>query len=255
MLVLTFEFDQWDRDVKDRLDVLGLGSDGRLIVGELKRGIAPDTTDVQAIKYAAMASRFTVETLTDRYRQYLMKYKNRAVTVQEAQAELDAHCDGQLTDESLRRPRIVLVAEGFSRTTTSSAVWLTEMGVKTSLVTFRAYRTPSGDLPDVPWTLEEITTFAETSGTIALALIDHLASRPGQEVANAEPKSLGYTAHQTAGASGSISRRARGQYGRANAPIGYSKASGIWKYVMNDDVASLWRPVRGLEIVEPTPES
>jgi hypothetical protein len=60
VMIVSFEFDRWASvggPQKDRLDVLGLGADGRLVVAELKRGAAPDTVDMQALKYAAMASR------------------------------------------------------------------------------------------------------------------------------------------------------------------------------------------------------
>jgi RecB family endonuclease NucS len=58
VMIVTFEFDKWSStsgEQKDRLDVLGLGKDGRIVVAELKRGRAPDTVDMQALKYAAMA--------------------------------------------------------------------------------------------------------------------------------------------------------------------------------------------------------
>src|SRR5262245_42684241 len=72
--VVGFEFNQWQssggtREL-DRLDVLGIDQDGRLVVAELKRDGAPDTVHMQAIKYAAMASRFTEETLVDTYRRF-----------------------------------------------------------------------------------------------------------------------------------------------------------------------------------------
>src|SRR5699024_12486810 len=61
VIVVAFEFDRWqdshgDRQ-RDRLDVLGLDSDGRLVLAELKRDKAPDTVEMQALKYAAMSSR------------------------------------------------------------------------------------------------------------------------------------------------------------------------------------------------------
>jgi hypothetical protein len=50
---------------RDRLDVLAFGSDGHLVVAELKRDTAPDTVEMQAIKDAAKASRFDLTTLAD----------------------------------------------------------------------------------------------------------------------------------------------------------------------------------------------
>src|SRR5215204_674397 len=73
LLVVTTEFDQWElraQRVEDRLDVLFLDSDGSPVVGELKRGEAPDTVDLQALKYAAYCSQLTVEQVVDLYRQY-----------------------------------------------------------------------------------------------------------------------------------------------------------------------------------------
>jgi RecB family endonuclease NucS len=64
--IVTYEFDRWvsgSGSHGDRLDLLGLAEDGRLVLAELKRDGAPDTVEMQAIKYAAYASRFGVETL------------------------------------------------------------------------------------------------------------------------------------------------------------------------------------------------
>jgi hypothetical protein len=49
----------------DRLDVLALDRSGRLVVAELKRDRAPDTVSMQALNYAAMVSRFSLDILTD----------------------------------------------------------------------------------------------------------------------------------------------------------------------------------------------
>lgn len=62
LLVITSECDRWSSArgrERDRLDVLALDPDGHLVVVELKRDEAPDTVELQAIKYAAYCSRFT----------------------------------------------------------------------------------------------------------------------------------------------------------------------------------------------------
>ena len=143
ILVVTFEFDRWwssGAAPADRLDVLGLGSDGRLVIAELKRDRAPDTVEMQAIKYAAMASRFTPETLSAHHARFLSQRGGSTVSEDEALQRLVAHA-GDLDVENLRRPRIVIVAGEYPPVVTATTVWLTEMGLDISLVQVRAYRT------------------------------------------------------------------------------------------------------------------
>ena len=141
--VVAFEFDRWQGTAsgereRDRLDVLGLDTDGRLVVAELKRDRAPSTVHMQAVSYAAMASRFTEEALVEHY----LAFRRRtdvAVDEDAARAELGDHA-GELDPVALRRPRIVLVAGEFPATVTASVVWLTEMGLDITIQRVQAYR-------------------------------------------------------------------------------------------------------------------
>ena len=142
--IVTFEFAAWqarDGRAADRLDLLGLDGDGRLLVAELKRGPAPDTVEMQAIKYAAFASRFTPETLADAHAAYLSRDTDEAVSTEDALARLVDHAGGELEPNLLRQPRIALMASGFSPQVTATAVWLNEMGVSVRLIEFNAYQT------------------------------------------------------------------------------------------------------------------
>ena len=108
--VITFEFDGIPTSAgasRDRLTVLGLGADARLVIAELKAARTPDT-EVSAIKYAAMASRILPETLADQYARFQSR-RQVPMTADEALADLQAHAP-DLSQESLRRPRIVLLA-------------------------------------------------------------------------------------------------------------------------------------------------
>ena len=165
--IVTFEFDAWwsrrGREA-DRLDLLGLDQDGYLVLAELKRGLAPDTVDMQAVKYAAFASRFTVQALAERHAEYLTKVGGELIAEDEARDRLEAHVGGELDPALLRRPRIVLVAERFPPQVTASAVWLTEMGMDVSLVEFKAYSTEH-DLVLVTsrtWPLADVEDFTVT---------------------------------------------------------------------------------------------
>ena len=142
--IVTFEFGRWqarDGQAADRLDLLGLDPDGRLVVAELKRGAAPDPVEMQAIKYAAFASRFTPGTLAQNHAAYLSESGETAVTPDAALEMLEEHAGGELDPDILRQPRIALVAASFPPQVTASTVWLTEMGIDISLIEFKAYRT------------------------------------------------------------------------------------------------------------------
>jgi hypothetical protein len=138
--VLSFEFDGLPASTggnRDRISVLGLGADGRLVVAELKSGQIPDT-DVPAIRYAAEASRTIPETLANQYARFLSR-RRIPTSADEALAELQAHAP-ELSHETLRKPRIVLLARDFSSVVTATVVRLSEMGLDVSLVQISAFR-------------------------------------------------------------------------------------------------------------------
>jgi len=138
--VITFEFEGLPTalpTVRDRVNVLGLGADGRLVVAEVKSGRTPDT-DVAAAKYAAMVSRLLPESLAEHYARFQAR-RQTPMTPDEALAELQAHAP-DLSQETLRRPRVVLLAPDFSPALTASVVWLNEMGLDVALLQITAFR-------------------------------------------------------------------------------------------------------------------
>ncbi len=149
VLIVTFEFDRWlpsaksQSRVRDRLDILGIDAAGTLVVAELKRDVAPDTVEMQALKYASMAAQFTPGTLAQAFQRHLAAH-GETVTVDEAATRLSEHAGAALDLKILRRPRIVLIAGDYPDTTMTSAIWLTQMGVSFTLVRYQAYRTPVG---------------------------------------------------------------------------------------------------------------
>jgi alkylated DNA nucleotide flippase Atl1 len=142
--IVTYEFDKWvsgSGSHGDRLDLLGLDEDGRLVLAELKRDGAPDTVEMQAIKYAAYASRFKVATLAACHADYLRRtLGDPAITDNDALAQLDEHCGG-LDPEQLAAVRIVLVAGSFPEPVTSAVVWLCTQGeLDITLIEMGAYQ-------------------------------------------------------------------------------------------------------------------
>jgi predicted transport protein len=144
--IVASEFGRWTGATglpeRDRLDVLGLDRDGRLVVVELKRDRAPDVVDMQALKYAALVSRFTRDQLDKVHSDFLEQRTGSAVSIEEASAELEEWAT--ITEESLRLPRLLLMATEFPKTVTATVVFLhQQLGLDIRLVAFQAYRTAS----------------------------------------------------------------------------------------------------------------
>jgi hypothetical protein len=144
--IITFDLEgPWGGagSAQDRLSVLGLDQDARLVVAELKWGRTSDT-DIGAIKVAAQASRMLPESLAEYYARFHSQDQYE-LTTEDALAELQTHAP-DLSQETLRRPRIVLLARNFSPVLSSSVVFLSEIGVDLRLVQVSAFRSGSGGL-------------------------------------------------------------------------------------------------------------
>ncbi len=150
VMVVTSEFGSFinSKGTKDadRLDVLGLASDGRLVLAELKRGPAPHTVEMQALNYAARVSAFTVDQLTAVHRRFLTRRENKKFDQDQARDRLIAHAP-ELTDDTVQQvPRLVLVATDFGLDVTTTAVFLArKLDVDIHLVRLAAYKTPGGE--------------------------------------------------------------------------------------------------------------
>ena len=278
VMIVTFEFDRWSSSSGpaplDRLDVLGLDRSGRLVVAELKRDVAPETVEMQAIKYAAMASRFTAETVATHHAAYLAG-RGETVTDADALRRLESHVgSGTLVPEELGRPRIVLLAAEFPAVVTTTVAWLREQGVDITLRRFQAYRTdvqtlvtvsqlfPVRDLervsprqpatagvddyPDIAWTSADYVQLREaTSNPTIFTLLELCSSRPGElipfsEVVAVTGRNVGQVRGDLAGLTMMVKRR----FGRRNWPFTVQWVAGAQQqacYRMTDDQAAVWR--------------
>jgi hypothetical protein len=144
ILVVTAEYDRWEAEAdgkpeSDRLDVLGIDDTGRLVVVELKRDASGRNVHLQAITYAALVSRFDLGSLAEAHRLFHKKHGN-VLEIDDCRDRILAHVGGDLDQEILRRPRLVLVAREFPKQVTHTAVWLSEMGLDIDLVQVSLWR-------------------------------------------------------------------------------------------------------------------
>jgi len=279
VLIITSEFDRWESRSgaeRDRLDILGLASDGHLVVAELKRDTAPETIEAQAIKYAAMASRFDSDVLADAYVEFLRNHQDETLTSDEASERLVAHTEFGLTDEALRAPRIVLIATRFPASVTASAVWLSEMGVDITLTQIRAYRTAGEivitvsqhypppdveeflvaptrasrrprlpDLPEVEWTPDDFLRLISEVGSVTIrATLDLCAEHPDEWIpSEAVRETTGREPAQHRGDYGGFTVTVHRRFNRSNWPFQAKWEAGgpnQMYYMVDAQTADMW---------------
>ncbi len=284
VMVVTLEFDRWRTAAgapeRDRLDVLGLDRNGRLVVAELKRDIAPDTVEMQALKYAALASRFTPETLATEHAKYLSR-RGQPTDEEAALDLLESHSANGLLPENLAKPRIVLLASSFPPVVTATAVWLSEMSLDITLIRFQAYRAPgqvlvtasqlypvpdvedftvaparstritaSQDaLPEVPWSQDDLERLRDVTSTTVLAALELCAARPGDWIPLRQIEQHAGREHAQARADlAGLTMRTKRLFGRSNWPFLARWAAGgeqQFYYSMDPETAARWKAISG----------
>ena len=122
LFIVSEEFSNW-QDAKLRIDLLGLDSEGRLVVIELKKTETGELSDLQAIRYAAMVANMTLEQTIEAHKAYLDKRKIEEDAQKRIQQHLEITETGEIHSE---KPRIVLVSAGFSIELTTSVMWLND---------------------------------------------------------------------------------------------------------------------------------
>lgn len=150
LLVISSEFGDY-RELSERLDILALDREGKLVVVELKRDRANRTADLQAIKYASYVANFTAKDVQDLYQDFWTdREKNELTSEDVGKSFLDFLEDSEeevvisengFADFTLdSRPRIIIAAGSFGKEITSPVIWLTqEFGLDITCVELQLY--------------------------------------------------------------------------------------------------------------------
>jgi hypothetical protein len=120
------------------IDVLGIGPDGRLIVGVVIVEGDPPQVLLRALTQAAYASRLAPPTLADMHARYLRAHGQPSDETTALQ-RLTAHTGAPLRPDALARQRMVIFAEQLSPALGTTVVWLDEMGLDIMLQRLRAH--------------------------------------------------------------------------------------------------------------------
>ena len=129
LLVIQKEFDGF-ADTRERLDLLALDKEGRLVIIENKLDDSGRDVVWQALKYAAYCSNLTQKNILAIYQKYL----DRSSQDEDAEAKLRDWLDVEDLDEVVLNPRneqrLVLIAANFRKEVTAAVLWLLRHGVR-----------------------------------------------------------------------------------------------------------------------------
>lgn len=142
--------EQQASETKKRLDLLGVDKFGNIVIIELKRDLAEEMVENQAITYASSYVYSTFNEVCNIYAKYLEKNKNELklseiTEVQEFQKEaeksLENFCSSiNIPDDFNKNQRIILVAGNFSKNLLSAVTWLILKGIKIECIRLSLYK-------------------------------------------------------------------------------------------------------------------
>ena len=128
LLIIGKEFSGFDR-TDERLDLLAVDADGKLVVIELKRDDTGADAHWQAIKYASYLHRAGAEDIIR------MLADHEEVSESEALNKLLQHLGADDLDILNKDQRIILASHRFAAEVTSAALWLNEKALGEDLIT------------------------------------------------------------------------------------------------------------------------
>lgn len=140
LLIIQKEFDGFD-DTRERLDLLALDKDGRVVVIENKLDDSGRDVVWQSLKYAAYCSGLTTAQITDIFQRHLDRHPD--ISGQRAE-EIIAEFLGEHDLENVilnegSGQRIILVAANFRKEVTATIMWLRGHGLSINCIKVTPY--------------------------------------------------------------------------------------------------------------------
>ncbi|MDE2768578.1 MAG: endonuclease NucS [Chloroflexota bacterium] len=129
LLIIGKEFSGFDK-VSDRLDLLAVDADGKLVVIELKRDDSGADAHWQAIKYASYLRRARADDII----RMLAEYSETSDT--DATDSLLQPLNADDFNSLNNNQRIILASHRFAPEVTSAALWLNEKARSEDLITY-----------------------------------------------------------------------------------------------------------------------
>ena len=129
LLIIQKEFDGFE-DTRERLDVLALDKEGRLVVVENKLDDSGRDVVWQALKYVAYCSSLKKAEIVDIYQKYLDRWSKGANAATNLCEFLEVDDLDDTVLNAGNEQRLMLVAANFRKEVTSTVLWLIGHGIR-----------------------------------------------------------------------------------------------------------------------------
>lgn len=128
LLIIGKEFSDFDR-TNERLDLLAVDADGKLVIIELKRDDSGADVHWQAIKYASYFARATATDIIN------LLSRHARISAEEAESRLQQHLGADDLNALNNDQRIILASHRFAPEVTNAVLWLNEKAPGENLIT------------------------------------------------------------------------------------------------------------------------
>ncbi len=128
LLIIAKEFSDFD-ETNDRLDLLAVDPDGKLVIIELKRDYSGVDAHWQAIKYASYLRHTTPQQVIG------LLEAHEEISASDAEERLIEHTSSDTLENLNVDQRIILASHRFAREVTSAVLWLNEKALDENLIT------------------------------------------------------------------------------------------------------------------------
>ena len=184
LLVIGKEFSEFDL-TNERLDLLAVDADGKLVIVELKRDDTGADVHWQAIKYASYLRRASADDIVRIFAQFA------AISYDEAEQRLLDHLNGNDLNLLNNDQRIIIASHRFAPEVTSAVLWLNEKIPGGSLITC-VQLTPFQDSPEGQLFLQSNTIIPVPGAERYSVQVDGSASSPNMTGPNLAVKRSGF---------------------------------------------------------------
>ncbi|MBD8848413.1 hypothetical protein [Priestia megaterium] len=138
LLIIGHEYDKFE--VNERLDLLAIDKDGKLVIIEVKRDTTGGHVDFQALKYASYCSRLSPQDILEIYEDYIKTNGLRVEALEELMSFLDVEDEEGLNSIININQRIIIVAKEIDKRILSVCTWLYENNIDIKCVSIKPYK-------------------------------------------------------------------------------------------------------------------